>query len=189
VTGLYQGITEPAALRTLLRAQVQSGGKLAVRLSSEPKLHRKLYLVRNGSRLAVFTGSSNLTQEGLTSSGELMLSLEGSSESGPLRSLLRDFEESWRNDTVLLTRERIERYESLRPNRRPPTLSRSAIRSILGRKEKPRSTKESHPKTFWRDYIEGWASSGTMDVIAAETDWDRRNLDCRRPEGSERRIC
>jgi HKD family nuclease len=46
VTGLYQDITEPAALRTLLRAQRESHGRFAARLSRNMKFHRKLFLMK-----------------------------------------------------------------------------------------------------------------------------------------------
>jgi len=54
LTGLYQGFTEPEALRMLLRVQDQTEGRLSVRLSTEPNFHRKLYLVKR-TRTAVTT--------------------------------------------------------------------------------------------------------------------------------------
>lgn len=42
LVGLYQHVTEPEALESLLRAQSQMKGGLSVRISKEPKFHTKL---------------------------------------------------------------------------------------------------------------------------------------------------
>lgn len=63
LTGFYQGITDPQALRTLLRVQTQTHGQLSVRISREPKFHRKVYLVKGGNMVKAIIGSSNLTRQ------------------------------------------------------------------------------------------------------------------------------
>lgn len=52
LTGLYQGITEPAALRLLLQAQDASGGRFAVRISREAKLQDRAISPRMASSAA-----------------------------------------------------------------------------------------------------------------------------------------
>ena len=71
LTGLYQRVTEPKALDALLGLQTQTKGRFSVRLSTEPKFHRKVYLVENDTQATAIIGSSNLTKEGLQSGGEL----------------------------------------------------------------------------------------------------------------------
>jgi HKD family nuclease len=73
LTGLYQKVTEPEALRTLLRIQEETRGRFSVRLSREPRFHRKLYLLYSRKNATAIIGSSNLTSEGLRSGGELNL--------------------------------------------------------------------------------------------------------------------
>src|SRR5438128_1754702 len=65
VTGLYQHVTEPAALWLLLKAQQQLNGRLQARLARDLRFHRKLYLLVNGKECFVISGSSNMTSEGL----------------------------------------------------------------------------------------------------------------------------
>ena len=103
LTGLYQGITDPQALRTLLRVQAQTRGRLSVRISGESKFHRKVYLVRGGSTVKAVIGSSNLTGDGLTSGGEMNVYLSAPAASAPVRRLLRAFDDAWDDRAVTLS--------------------------------------------------------------------------------------
>ena len=49
LTGLYQGFTEPKALRTLLREQRQTDGRLSVQISAAPHFHWKAYFLAGNS--------------------------------------------------------------------------------------------------------------------------------------------
>jgi len=71
--GLYQGFTEPRALRTLLRLQQRSGGRFEVRLSKDVRFHQKIYIVGRKTTATIIVGSSNMTGEGLRSSGEFSI--------------------------------------------------------------------------------------------------------------------
>jgi HKD family nuclease len=73
LTGLYQKVTEPDAMRSLLRIQKETRGRFAVRPSKEPRFHRKFYLLRTRGHAVVILGSSNLTRDGMRSGGELNL--------------------------------------------------------------------------------------------------------------------
>ena len=112
ITGLYQGITEPSALRILLRVQDQTKNRLSVHLSRDPKFHRKVYIATRGSRVTTIVGSTNLTQEGLTSGGELNVVISGASASA--RRLCQLFEEDWRNRSRLLSLQQVRLYEKHR---------------------------------------------------------------------------
>jgi HKD family nuclease len=178
LTGLYQGITDPRALRTLLRVQEQTRGRLSVRISRESKFHRKLYLVRTGTTLRAVVGSSNLTSDGLSSGGELNVYLSSPATSAPMRRLSEAFEEAWERQAVPLNEEIIGRYERsgyAKPQR--AAKKSMPLRSILGtRTTSCRANEEQQQSTpsFWRDHIHGYVSKQTEAVIASTTDWDQR---------------
>lgn len=180
VTGLYQGITEPDALRELLRIQEQRAGRLLVRVSREPKLHRKLYLMDHGRTTKVVCGSSNLTLEGLNSPGELNLLVGLRSHDPALKSLTDGFQAAWsRRTSAELTKELIRRYEAARPKGVRTALSGSAIRSIVGAGAADARHHDGigRTPTYWRDTIDDFVGKKTEKIIEQETDWDRRGYD------------
>src|SRR5689334_16976013 len=65
--GLYQGITEPAALRALRGAAKAYPGRFAVSVAKNLKLHRKVYAFGFPGKTMLLVGSSNLTDDGLNS--------------------------------------------------------------------------------------------------------------------------
>ena len=115
MTGLYQCVTEPGALRLLVQAAAASGGRFHVRLSKELQLHAKMYLTSTGTRGTCIVGSSNLSRDGLSSSGELNVSLTSTGSAPIVRTLIRKFDEAWELDSAELTLDRILRYEKRRP--------------------------------------------------------------------------
>lgn len=178
LTGLYQGITDPRALRTLLRIQRQTRGCLSVRVSRESKFHRKLYIVRAGGRVKAVVGSSNLTSDGLSSGGELNVYLSSAANSAPMRRLSATFDEDWESRAVPLDEEIIGRYERSGYAKPQREAKKSVpLRSILGAGTTSRRAKEEprqSPPSFWRDHIDGYVSKQTEAVIASTTDWDER---------------
>jgi HKD family nuclease len=138
LTGLYQKVTEPKALRTLLREQDQSDGRLSVRLSRDGHFHWKTYILVKSHTARVVIGSSNLTGEGLHETGELNVVLSLSTESKEFIELKRIYERHWERNSKPLTDEIVTRYEDLRKEvaqvLKPPSVP---IRRILG--EKPKS--------------------------------------------------
>jgi len=178
LTGLYQGITDPQALRTLLRVQAQTRGRLSVRVSRESKFHRKVYLVKGGNTVKAVIGSSNLTGDGLTSGGELNVYLSAPAGSAPMRRLLGAFDVAWDDRAVPLGDEIIDRYVRLhyeKQQRRPkPSVP---LRKILGVRTTSRAAEVGRPEesvSFWRDVVDGYVNKLTEAVIASTTDWDER---------------
>jgi HKD family nuclease len=177
VTGLYEGFTEPEALRLLAAAERQSRGRLAVRISREPRFHRKLYLVTSRAQGHCIVGSSNLTTEGLTARDELNLLLTMPPAVQPFAGLARRFDEDWRLECVPVTAELVRKYAAARPSQRRPTIAPAKLRAILGsprRGPEVSSAAENQPK-LWRQSIEGLADKATQDLIREETSWG--NLD------------
>jgi HKD family nuclease len=178
MTGLYEGFTEPAALRLLADAERKTRGRLQVRICREPRFHRKLYLIRSPKRGTSIVGSSNLTTEGLTKPDELNLLVSDKLTNQPFRGLAQKFDNEWRHNSVPVTAAIIDEYDAVRPDqiRRPVRLS--TLRKILGSTPTERSLtkkrQEGGPQpNLWRQSVVGVASRKTHDVIEDETSWNR----------------
>ncbi|MBM3130029.1 MAG: NgoFVII family restriction endonuclease [Chloroflexi bacterium] len=175
VTGLYQSVTEPAALRTLLKLQQASRGNLSVRLSREPKFHRKIFLAEGKSRATAIIGSSNLTREGLNSGGELDVMVSLPKSTGAYKRLKDSFEKDWdKRRAVPLTIQQIAKYERSRAKTPiPPSYSQGQLKRILGTDPKhERSSSTNKAARYWRDYFESHVKPRTEKVIEEETNWD-----------------
>lgn len=180
VVGLYQCVTEPQALRTLLRLQRSTKGTVSVRLSREPGFHRKVYLLRTRGTLHAITGSSNLTKEGLSSGGELNSLFSMDAKTPSARRIAQVFEDEWSSHhSVPLTQARIEAYAKQRGSQKPShVLSKQDLRTILGASPRHESADEpSTPIALWQTWIEGGVKESTESWVFQETDWDRRGWD------------
>ena len=175
LTGLYQKVTEPTALRTLLRVQNETRGQLSVRLSMEPQFHRKLFLLSSSRYSTVIAGSSNLTRAGLTSGGELNLLLTMPKGAPALKKIMRAFNDDWEYRAVPLTADQIVRYEHNRPMAPEwPSYSREQLAKILG--DPAHHTNATVERaTCWRNSITGSVKKGTRQVISETTNWDDEN--------------
>jgi HKD family nuclease len=177
ITGLYQRFTEPQALRTLLDIQKKSRGHFLVRMSKDPHFHSKLYLLAGNEQATVIIGSSNLTQDGLRSSGELNLMVSFPRNNHAYRKLAAAFEKDWKHRAVLLTASQIKRYDSRRKTAiRLQSLTERQLEIILETKtvhETSRNVTESHIR-YWRDYISGYVSKRTERQISEKTNWDEK---------------
>ncbi len=178
VTGLYQAVTEPAALWLLLKAQQQSNGRLAARLARDLRFHRKLYVLRDGTTCYVISGSSNLTDEGLKSTGEFNLLARLPGTARQTQQLAAEFDHLWSTQTVPLSPDRIRQYARIRPKRPRPAVSRRSLRGILGPASSDAVAQDGAwskaAPGYWRDWISGFAATRTEAVVSEETDWDRK---------------
>lgn len=170
MTGTYQGVTEPAALHALLDIQRRSKRLLAAKLSGQPKFHWKLYLLYfRGRRVTAVVGSSNLTNEGLTSTGETCVVLRGDERDGALKRLALHFESEWTSVSGVFTDEQIAEYERQRGDG-PPRGPRITLGQI-----RKRGQPEGAPMKagrYWRDFLDGAASPATQTYLSSETNWD-----------------
>jgi HKD family nuclease len=177
LTGLYQKVTEPQALRTLFRVQDETRGQFSVRLSTEPQYHRKVYILRGRTSTAVIVGSSNLTREGLRSGGELNLVVRAPKGSLDAKKLAGAFEDDWEHHAVPLAAEQIVEYEKARSE--PPkweSYRKGQLARILGAapSHQQATTDDTLADTF-RDCITGFASRRTERVISETTNWDEKD--------------
>lgn len=97
LTGFYQGFTDPSAIKSLLKAQEKSNGRLEVRISNDPHFHWKSYFIFNGQTVQCVVGSSNLTNDGLNTSGEFNLAISLPRKSAEFRQVHRVFENHWQH--------------------------------------------------------------------------------------------
>jgi HKD family nuclease len=180
VTGLYQNVTEPKALKILLQLQKTRPERCEIRLSKDRKFHRKLVLLENGTRATAIIGSSNLTREGLSSSGELNLMISLARNISVYKRLKKAFEKDWSNyHSVPLTYERIKIYEKVhRKSLKQQSLTQSQLELILGAKPKHeivRTQKETIG--IWLDGCKGSVEKDTVETINDTTDWEKKKYE------------
>ena len=181
ITGLYQGVTEPAALRLLLKAQQQTKGRIETRLAKDPQFHRKLYVLRTSDVCHIISGSSNLTKEELKSPGEFNLLVRLPTSAPQIRRLLLQFDQRWSKGTAPLSLKLIKRYESIRTKRPHQQTSKKSIADLLGRDLSAPKNKSETPSDmsvhYWREYIDGFTPERTDNIISEETNWDQKRYD------------
>jgi HKD family nuclease len=178
LTGLYQSITDPLALRALLRAQTQTRGQLSTHISKDPKFHRKMYLARDRNIIRAIVGSSNLTRDGLRSGGEMNVYLSSPANSASMCRLAETFDISWEHRSVPLEVGIIDRYVRLGHfHKQKESKHNLPLRKIIGASSLAGLSGGGKPDgtvTFWRDTIQGYVSKQTEAVIASTTNWDDR---------------
>jgi HKD family nuclease len=175
ITGLYQCVTEPRALKSLLSIQMETHGNFSVRLSREPQFHRKVFLLENRTQATAIVGSSNLTKEGLRSGGELNL-MVSLLKSGPIHMRLKEaFEKDWKGQrSVPLTAEQVERYENTRlAPVGQKNYTNGQLKKILGAEPThEKATVNDEPINFWQECITGTVKKRTERLITETTNWD-----------------
>jgi HKD family nuclease len=182
LTGLYEGFTEPAALRSLVRRSNQHGHRFQVRLSTRPKFHPKLYLIEHAKSATAISGSSNLTADGLSGEGEYNIVHKGKSKAEFDRGA-KYFAAEWEEEATLLTARIVKRYEERRRGEGSNSKLTASIAEILelGRKSKPRSSPDSEKQKrstrCWCDAMIAWCEPETKLMIRRETDWDRKGYE------------
>jgi len=171
--GLYQGVTEPAALRALAKARKGMSGRLTVSVANSPNLHRKVYVFNLPKQTALLVGSSNLSAEGLWSEGEcnVLLRLPGSPN---LRTYVPELAEGTKA-VKPLTPDLISRYELSRHSPQP-AVQIGTIRRLLNSPSVPLKKPSKQPQeiSWFRLGLVGDVKPRTMGVVDQQTDWDRR---------------
>lgn len=175
LTGLYQGFTDPVALRKLYRIQEETKGRLQVSISRDSHFHWKCYFLKRSSSARLVVGSSNLTGDGLRQSGEFNLVLSVPTDSKPYRDVTALFETHWIKRAMLLTDSILVKYEEWKKSVGIEHLRPSIpIRKILGGSPASRQIKTSAPKSYWRYPIMGYCSEETVKVLNNKTNWEQR---------------
>lgn len=109
----YLDFNDPLAMRDLLKLE-----NVEVRLAPEQlQLHAKLYLIDQGARQVLISGSSNLTGDALKKNYEWNLKLTSTEHGDLIAASKAEFDRIWAQ-SELLTESIIERYQ----RRRKPTI-------------------------------------------------------------------
>ncbi len=180
ITGLYQRFTEPRALQTLLDIQERTREHFSVRLSRDPHFHSKMYLISGTKQATAIIGSSNLTKDGLQSSGELNVMVSLPKSDSNYGKLTTAFEKDWEHRSVPLSASRIDRYIRKRKTTiQPRSLTERQLKTILGTEtthELARVEAKSNVR-YWRDYNLGYVHAQTVRLISETTNWDDKHYD------------
>jgi HKD family nuclease len=173
--GLYNGHTESAALRRLLRIQKHFGEKLEIRISRNKRFHWKTYLFARRSRVTAFVGSSNLTNDGLGKGGEFNIRMTSTSMNGVMAHITETFERAWKRDSAPLDRRIVEVFSpASRRSKDAELLIDPIIRGILRTPRTETSKKESLKETSILTSVEGFADRATIKAVKDKTTWYRR---------------
>jgi HKD family nuclease len=177
LTGLYQGFTDPKALAGLLREQTATSGRLSVRISNNPRFHWKAYLLIDKGSATAIIGSSNMTSEGMTESGELNVVLTMRQDAKDFRLLHSVFEKNWDNLATPLNKRIIDEYRDWRQTQKPSARRAVPLKQILGSKTPSSHTSQPRPKKFWRLSCTGTLRDTTVSLLEELTDWDKQDLE------------
>jgi len=175
LVGLYNGHTEAAALRKLLRLQKQRNGRIEVRIARNPRFHWKLYLFESEGRATGFIGSSNLTNDGLSVKGELNVRLTSAGLKGALAHVAETFDRVWEKDSVPLT---VGIAEGFAP---ASTQSKNSlgqvdpiIKAVLRNPKRITRKRELPRETAVMTSVEGQVGGATIKAVRNKTDWYRK---------------
>ena len=176
LTSIYQDVTEPRALRALLRAQIGTGGKFSVRLSTNLRFHQKLYLIGKGPRFVAIIGSSNLTGGGIKGNRELCTAFDVRRNSNDARKLQEAFEVEW-GESVPLEAQRIRlyerRYEILHQER---TFPKVPLHRTILKRGREGADGDQEPK-FWRESCLYEISEDAEREVEGKTGWDKQGYE------------
>ena len=108
--GLYNGHTEPAALRRLLRLMKNFSDRLEVRIAENPRFHWKAHIFTGRKGVTAFVGSSNLTADGLNTEGEINLRIAAVSGNSISRHVIDTFDRVWKRRAIPLNSKIVEAF-------------------------------------------------------------------------------
>jgi len=111
IIGIDFNLTEPDALRELLKLGYDCRIFSAQIIGEEVVFHPKMYIIKREDQLIVIVGSSNLTEGGLRRNIEHSLVIMGRSEFPAIKAAVSAFEECWKQ-AVPLNASFVNNYES-----------------------------------------------------------------------------
>lgn len=175
LVGLYQSFTPPEVIARLLQLQRKHKGYFSARIAKNERFHWKYFSFRRSNAARAYVGSANLTTDGFTASGEVIIRLKGRPTDGVIRSLHDEFNATWNHQSRRITQELLQRYES----KYQPSKIRSINKSVADLLEKPERNPLaieplSKPRVI---FVSELVSEETAKYIRQESDWHRRNWD------------
>lgn len=122
--GLYGRFNLKEDLKELQKIQQLFPGQIEVRISDIERFHWKMYFFQNqGSESILYIGSSNFTRTGLSSPGEVVLKVQGSSKMEICHSVLSNYNKVW-SKAIRIEKFPISKYQNA------PKSIHSAMESI-----------------------------------------------------------
>jgi HKD family nuclease len=177
--GLYQRFTSPQAMSEMLSLRKQYPSKFSARVARNNRFHWKLYSFSKGNQRRLYVGSANFTSDGLGADGELSLKVTAKSSDAVVKSVANEFETMWQEDSFLLDKPVLNKYEKLARPKEIFTAPQkdTAISALLRPPAKPTSQQKlSNPKPRLV-YMNENISDETAEMLGAETDWYRNGWD------------
>lgn len=188
LTGFYLGVTEPNALRGLLKLKnSRSENFEAFIYTKNNQFHKKIYVFKETKRWYAIIGSSNVTDIGLKNEGEGNVYIIGDpakpADCRFFEDILKDFDQE---NCKVLSAAAIKAYEGQRSSKKLNRRVNSNIdtRKIFKLKAVRRSQRQqkNHRKTeskkprYFIDLISGTAEPTTEKVIRDVTNWDTKGF-------------
>jgi HKD family nuclease len=175
LVGLYQSFTPPEVIARLLQLQRKHKGRFSARIAKNERFHWKYFCFRGSNAARAYVGSANLTTDGFTASGEVIVRLKGRPTDNAIRSLHDEFNATWTRHTRRITQELLRLYKS----KYQPSKIRSIDKALAEFLEKPeRNLLAIEPLSKPRlIFVSEMVSEETAKYIRQETDWHRRNWD------------
>ena len=103
----YLYFTEPEALRSVIKFK-----NLQVKITRETNFHGKEYIFKNKNKYNIIIGSSNLTQDALSTNYEINIKLSANKDSKIVHETINNFESIFLSSTKV-TEEYINDYEKI----------------------------------------------------------------------------
>jgi HKD family nuclease len=173
--GLYNGQTEPAALRRLLRLVNSFGEHLEVKIAENPRFHWKAYIFTGRKGVTAFIGSSNLTADGLDAEGEINLRIAAISGSSVSRHIIETFDRVWGKRAVPLNAKIVERFVPV--SRQSHDVMRQidpVIKQILRPPKRTFRKDTPIPEPRIMTYFDEFPSRTTTRIVMDKTAWQRK---------------
>ncbi|MDB5295164.1 MAG: type restriction enzyme res subunit [Phycisphaerales bacterium] len=175
LTGFYGWVTEPAALRALLDGERRHPKHFRSRIAIDPRFHCKAYLITRGTTLTAVVGSSNLTGDGLTETGELNAAFAVPARSSKALMFRQFFEAAWAS-AVPLSATLIDAYAEARPagSGEPGVVPITLDAALTSAKAPATHASRGRRPRYFRMTVHGFMSARTERALREETSWSRR---------------
>lgn len=176
--GLYNGHTEPAALRRLLRMLKKSDERLEVRIAENPRFHWKMYFFKRKVGVTAFIGSSNLTGDGLGAAGEINVRLTDVGGRGALNHLGETFDRIWSKHSSPLEAKIVEVFSpAFRQSREATRQIDPLIKQVLRTPQRTLRKKQLRTEPRIITYFDEFADRTTKRMVMDKTAWDGKGWD------------
>ena len=142
---------------------------MSARIAKNQRFHWKYFRFRSPKTVRAYVGSANLTTDGFTASGEVILRLKGRNTDSAIRSLHDEFNTVWTHHARSITQDLLQLYKSKYRASKLNSMN-NVLAKFLEKPERKSLTIEppSKPRLVFVSEI---VSEETARYIRRETDW------------------